>query len=134
MAKTAFASVDAYLAAQPTTSRPTLELVRRTIREALPDAEEVISYQIPAYRLHGAVVLYFAGWREHYALYPVGDGVLAAFAAELGSRVVSKGTIRFPLEEPVPVTLIAGIARLRADEAATRAAEKKAAKRSAKQG
>lgn len=68
MAKTSFKSVDEYLALQPKTVRGLLDRVRATIRKAVPGAEEVISYGIPAYKLHGRPVLYFAAWKEHYSL------------------------------------------------------------------
>ena len=70
MAKTDFHSVDEYIAQQPAERQPVLQRVRRTIRKALPQAEEGISYQIPAYKLDGSPVLYFAGWKEHVSLYP----------------------------------------------------------------
>ena len=94
--------------------------MRSIIRKALPGAEEVISYQIPAYKLHGRCVLYFAGWKQHYSLYPAGDQLVAAFKEELAGYKLSKGTIRFPLSEPVPVKLIERIAKFRAKEVAER--------------
>jgi len=121
MARTAFQSVDEYLASQPAPARRVLTRVLTIIRKALPRAEEVISYQIPAYRLHGRIVVYFAGWTEHYSLYPVGDRVAAAFGDKVAAYKRSKGTIRFPLSEPVPARLIAGIAKFRAKEVAERA-------------
>ena len=66
MAKTDFKSVDDYLATMPEATRKVLDKVRATIRTALPDAEEVISYQIPAYKQNGVAVIYFAGWKEHF--------------------------------------------------------------------
>jgi uncharacterized protein YdhG (YjbR/CyaY superfamily) len=126
MANTDFKSVDAYIAAQPADVRSLLERVRDIIRRALPKAEDVISYQIPAYRLHGRPVIYFAGWRRHYSLYPATAFVVAALEDKLAPYEVSKGTIRFPLSERVPVKLIERIARLRAKEAAERAKAKAA--------
>lgn len=120
-------SVDQYLAAQPEASRVVLERVRSTIRKALPGAEETISYQIPAYCLHGRVALYFAGWSRHFSLYPATERVVAACADELAGYVLTKGTIRFPLGEKVPVRLIARIAKLRAQEVAERAQQTKSA-------
>jgi uncharacterized protein YdhG (YjbR/CyaY superfamily) len=116
MGKANFTNVDEYIAAQPETSRVVLQLVRRTLRKALPGAEEVISYKIPAYRLPGGIVLYFAGWKQHYSLYPAGERMVATFKDQLASYKVSKGTIRFPLSEPVPVKLIEHIAKFRAEE------------------
>ena len=120
MAKTHFQSVDEYIATHPEDVRATLQRVRSTIRKAVPGAEEVISYQIPAYKLHGRCVIYFAGWKEHYSLYPASDRLVAAFKDGLAPYRVSKGTIRFPLTRPVPVTLIEGVAKFLAAEAAAR--------------
>jgi uncharacterized protein YdhG (YjbR/CyaY superfamily) len=120
MAKTAFKSVDEYIASQPEAAQGILKRVRSTIRKAVPGAEEVISYQIPTYKLRGGPVIYFAGWKQHYSLYPATGHVVAAFKDELAPYEVSKGTIRFPLSEPVPVKLIEGIAKVRAQEVAVR--------------
>lgn len=122
MANTNFQSVDDYIDSQAAALRPVLERVRRVLSKALPDAEEVISYQIPAYRLHGRVALYFAGWKEHYSIYPANDAMVAAFEGELDAYRVSKGTLRFPLSEPVPAKLITRIAKFRAQEMAERTA------------
>jgi uncharacterized protein YdhG (YjbR/CyaY superfamily) len=120
MAKTDYKSVNDYIAAQPEEIRETLERVRSTIRKALPKADEVISYQIPAYKLHGKAVIYFAGWKEHFSIYPAIGSVVAKFKRELEPYKISKGTIRFPLDKPVPVKLIMGIAKLRASEVTSR--------------
>jgi uncharacterized protein YdhG (YjbR/CyaY superfamily) len=124
MAKTDFHSVDEYIKTHPQAERSILQRVRSAIRKALPGAEEVISYQIPAYKLHGLAVLAFAGWKQHYSLYPATGNVVATLGAKLAPYKVSKGTIRFPLSQPVPVKLIERIARLRAREAARRARAK----------
>ena len=116
MATTAFPSVDAYLAAQPASARAALGLVRQAVRRALPEAQESISYRIPTYKLNGRAVLYFAGWKKHFSLYPASEALLAAFP-ELSRYGISKGTIRFPLAEPVPEDLIERLARFRAEEA-----------------
>lgn len=116
MAKTDFKSVDEYIASQPEAVRPILERVRSVIRKALPNAEEVISYQIPLFRLAGERVLFFAGWKQHYSLYPASARLVAALKDELAPYKISKGTIRFPLSEPVPEKLIARIAKFRAKE------------------
>jgi uncharacterized protein YdhG (YjbR/CyaY superfamily) len=126
VAKTDFQSVDEYIAAHPKDVRAILERVRSTIRKALPGAEEVISYQIPTYKLHGGYVVYFAGWKQHYSLYPATHHLVAAFKDDLAPYEVNKGTIRFPLSQPVPVRLIARIAKFLANEAAERARAKRA--------
>jgi uncharacterized protein YdhG (YjbR/CyaY superfamily) len=109
-------SVDEYIALQPETVQGVLERVRSTIRKALPEAEEVISYKIPAYKVHGSPLLYFAGWSQHYSLYAATDRVIAAFKEELAPYEVNKSTIRFPFSQPIPVKLIARIAKFRAKE------------------
>jgi uncharacterized protein YdhG (YjbR/CyaY superfamily) len=120
MAKNDYSSVDEYIAAQPEAVHGALELLRNTIRKAVPGAEEAISYKIPTYRLRASPVLYFAAWKQHYSLYPATDGVVAAFKDDLARYEVDKGTIRFPLSEPVPVKLIERIAKFRAQEVAER--------------
>ncbi len=129
MAKTGFKSVDEYVASQPEAVQAILTRVRSTIRKAVPGAEEVISYKIPAYKLHSGPVLYFAGWKRHYSLYPASGRAVAAFKDELAPYEVSKGTIRFPLAEPVPVKLIGRIAKFRAKEVAGREKAAKPKKR-----
>jgi uncharacterized protein YdhG (YjbR/CyaY superfamily) len=133
MAKTDFKSVDEYIAKQPKDVQPTLRRVRGIIRKAVPGAAEVISYQIPAYKVPGSTVIYFAGWKEHYSLYPATAPLVAALAKELAPYEVSKGTIRFPLSEAVPAKLIERIARFRASEAAERAKSRPTTPRKKKQ-
>jgi uncharacterized protein YdhG (YjbR/CyaY superfamily) len=129
MANTKFKSVDDYIATKPETVQAILERVRGTIRKAVPRAEEVISYQIPAYKLDGGTVIFFAGWKEHYSLYPASDRLVKAFERDLAPYKISKGTIRFPLDEPVPAKLIADIAKFRAKETLERANAKAAMKK-----
>lgn len=126
MAKTQFKSVDEYIAAQPKSVQNILECVRSTIRKAVPAAQEIISYQMPTYRLGDARLLYFAAWRQHYSIYAATEKVLAAFGDELASYEVQKGTIRFPLSQPVPEKLIGRIAKFRATEVTGRENPKKA--------
>ena len=104
-------TVDAYIAAQPAAAQPVLNTVRATIRAALPNAREVIAYKIPAYRMEGRHAVYFAGWKKHWALYPLNDAVRARFAAELASCEVEKDTVRFPWTKPVPTELVAALAK-----------------------
>jgi uncharacterized protein YdhG (YjbR/CyaY superfamily) len=122
-------SVAEYIAAQPKSSQRALRQVRSVIRKALPEAEEVISYGIPAYRMHGYIALYFAGWRDHYSMYPVNARLVATLKPSSASYDVNdKGTIRFPLSDPVPEKLIASIAKAKANEAAERAMTRAATK------
>ena len=118
MAKTDVKSVDEYIASQPEAVQGILERVRSAIRNAVPGVEEEISYKIPTYKLRGALVLYFAGWKKHYSLYPANERVVAAFKDELAPYEVNKGTVRFPLSQAVPMKLIERIAKFRAKEVA----------------
>jgi uncharacterized protein YdhG (YjbR/CyaY superfamily) len=115
---TAIKSVDEYISAQPEAAQRVLKRVRSAIRKAVPGANEVISYNMPTYKLHGRAMLYFAGWSRHYSIYPSTARLLAKFKSELEPYEISKGTIRFPLSEPVPVKLIEAIAKFRAQEIA----------------
>lgn len=149
MAQPAFSSVDAYLDAQPPAPRRILRRVRTVLRQALPTAEESISYKIPTYTLPGGPVIYFAGWKDHLSLYPVSEQLISqladAVAAPLkkGKLQIEKGTLRIPYAESLPVHLISHLAQLRAKQVAGKAtaqqkrragtAEKPAAKSAATQ-
>jgi uncharacterized protein YdhG (YjbR/CyaY superfamily) len=113
-------SVDQYIAAQPEAIQATLGRLRGAIRKAVPEAQEVISYKMPTYTLHGDRLLYFAVWKQHCSIYAATKQVVAAFQDQLAPYKIDKGTIRFPLSEPVPVKLIERIAKFRAKEIAGR--------------
>lgn len=104
--------VDEYLMAQPPAARKMLRQVRAAIKKALPGAEETISYKIPTYKVKGKAVIYFAGWKGHYSLYPVSEELVRSFGG--GEFEVEKGTVRLRWEAPVPVELITFLARQRA--------------------
>lgn len=127
MAKTVPKTVPDYIASRPDNTQAALTRVRRAIQKALPAAEEVISYAIPAYKVHGRVTIYFAGWKEHFSIYPVSAPLVAAFKQELAAYTVRKGTIRFPLAEPVPSALIGRIAKFMARQTAERIKSKSSA-------
>lgn len=110
MAETEFTSVDEYIASFPADVRPVLADVRRAILGAVPGAGEAISYRIAAITLDGRPLLYFAGWKRHVSLYPVPAGD-AEFELRLEPYRSSKGTLKFPLSEPLPADLIAEVAR-----------------------
>jgi uncharacterized protein YdhG (YjbR/CyaY superfamily) len=138
MPRPTFASVDEYLAAQPDSARLALERVRATLLAALPGAEEGISYGIPVYRQNGTMILYFAGYKNHYAIYPATPTLLARLAKPLAKRLRSKATIGFSYTEEFSARLVARIAKVRAAEAraaqvarATKKAAKKRAKKTA---
>src|SRR5688572_1830719 len=119
--------VTAYIAGFPRPVQTVLRRVRSIIRKAVPGAEESISYQIPTYKLHGRPVLYFAAFKEHYSVYPSNTRLVAAFKDQLAGYKRSKGTIRFPLSEPIPGKLIERIAKFRAKEVADAESAKSAA-------
>jgi uncharacterized protein YdhG (YjbR/CyaY superfamily) len=121
-------SVSEYIAGQPRAAQAALRRVRSVLRKALPGAQEVISYGIPAYQLHGRRVLYFAGWKQHYSIYPVTTRLIAAFGDALAPYEYNgKGTLRLPLDKPVPARLLARIAKFRVKEEAVRSELKAAA-------
>lgn len=107
-------SIDAYIASCPATVQPLLEQFRATIRKAAPDAEEVISYGMPAFKQH-RVLVYFAACKNHIGFYPTSSGV-AAFQDELANYKSSKGAIQFPLTQKLPLTLITKIVKFRLKE------------------
>ena len=106
------ATVDEYIKAFPPRVRSTLERIRRTVRAAAPGATEVISYRMPAFKLHG-ILVYFAAFKNHLGLYPPvsGDPKLVKAAAPYAGE---KGNLRFPLDEPIPYELIEQIVSHRA--------------------
>ncbi|MEZ5925181.1 MAG: DUF1801 domain-containing protein [Hyphomicrobiaceae bacterium] len=129
MARPVALTIDAYLAAQPDRVRVVLERLRTIIRSVLPDAEEAISYQIPVFKIDGRAVIYLAGWTAHVALYPATGRVATELADEIAPYKASKGTLRFPLDKPVPARLVSKIVKLRAEEARAAARQVKARRR-----
>ncbi len=120
MAKTRFTSVSDYVASKPKGVRAALTQVRAAIRTAVPKAEECLTYQMPTYMLHDVPLLYFAGWKAHYTLHPATDALVAELERELEPYDSTRGMIRFPLSTPVPVRLIARIAKFRAAQITAR--------------
>ena len=107
-------TVDEYLKPFPQPVRNTLQMLRQAIKRAAPEAEEVISYMMPAYKQHGALV-YFGGYKTHIGFYPTSKGI-EAFKKELSAYERSKGTVRFPLDKPLPLGLIGKIVKYRVNE------------------
>lgn len=99
-----FKTIDEYLALQTDEARITLELLRQAIRKAAPEAVEVISYQMPAFKFHGMLV-YFAAFKNHCSLF-VSPAVILAFKEQLANYKLSKGTIQFPIDQPMPEDLV----------------------------
>ena len=111
-----FNSVDEYILSKPESVQRILTRVRGAILRAVRNADEMISYGLPTYKLQKRPVIYFAGWKEHYSIYPSTDRLVAALKDELAPYEVEKGTIRFPYSEPVATRLIYRIARFRLKE------------------
>lgn len=119
-------NTDDYISQFPAVTQAILENVRATIRNAAPDAKEVISYQMPAFKQHG-ILVYFAAWKQHIGLYPPisGDESLKKAVTKYAGP---KGNLQFPLDEPIPYKLIERIVKLRVKQDN----EKLAAKRNKK--
>ncbi len=122
-----YATVDEYIALAEPKVKKALKAIRKTIKEAAPKAEEVISYQIPGYKYHGMLV-FFAGWKNHISFYPAPWGA-EALKKEMSAYEGSKGTIKFSLDKPMPLTLIKKMVRYRMKENEARAALKQSIKK-----
>jgi uncharacterized protein YdhG (YjbR/CyaY superfamily) len=116
-------TIDEYIAGFPKDIQEILEKVRLTIRSAAPDAEEKISYQMPTFFLKGNLV-HFAAFKKHIGFYPVPSGI-EEFTAELSIYEGGKGSVRFPLDKPIPYDLIGRIVRFRVKENLERAENRK---------
>lgn len=117
-------TIDDYIARSPAEVRAILEEIRATVRGAAPGAEEVISYQIPTFRLKGNLV-HFAAFKRHIGFYPTSTGI-QAFKRELAAYEGGKGSVQFPLDQPIPYGLITKIVRFRVKENLERAKAKAA--------
>lgn len=107
-------NINEYIATFPEETQKLLEELRFIIKEAAPDAEEGISYQMPAFRLNG-ILVYFAAYKNHIGFYPTGTGI-AKFKDEIKAYKNSKGTVQFPLNNPLPIDLISKIVKFRVNE------------------
>jgi uncharacterized protein YdhG (YjbR/CyaY superfamily) len=120
--KTNIASVDECIASYPAATQKVLKQVRATIKKAAPDAEEMISYGMPAYKLNGKPLVYFSGFKEHVGFYATPTGH-REFKAELSKYKQGKGSVQFPLDEPMPLKLIEQIVKFRVAENIDKAAK-----------
>jgi uncharacterized protein YdhG (YjbR/CyaY superfamily) len=113
-------TIDEYIAGFPPDVQQVLRTIRSTIRDAAPDAEETISYGIPTFRLNGAPLIYFAGFKKHVSVYPAPVGN-PDFADEMRVYGSGKGTAKFPLDRPIPLDLITRMTRFRVQQTLYRA-------------
>lgn len=109
-----FSTIDQYIQYQPQDVQPILQLIREVIRQTAPDAVEAISYQMPTFKLNGNLV-HFAAFKDHIGFFPTPSGVEAY--PELLKYKTGKGTLRFPLDEPIPYDLIRRVVEFRVSEA-----------------
>ena len=112
--KVGFGSIDQYIATFPEETQKILQELRAAIKAAAPDAEEKISYQMPAFALKGNLV-YFAALKNHIGFYPTPSGI-TAFKDELAQYESSKGAVKFPIDKPLPLKLIKKIVKFRVAE------------------
>ena len=115
-------NVDNYIAGFSEETQKLLKEIRATIKKAAPDAEEVISYQMPAYKQNG-ILVYFAGYKNHIGFYPTASGI-ANFKEEFSVFKSSKGAVQFPVDKPLPLKLITTIVAFRVKENAEKAERK----------
>jgi uncharacterized protein YdhG (YjbR/CyaY superfamily) len=116
-------TIDDYIAGFPGDVQAILQQIRQTIRQAAPDAQEKISYQMPAFTLKGNLV-YFGAFKNHIGFYPIPSGV-EAFKEELSAYEQGKGSVQFPLDKPIPYDLISRIVKFRVRENLAKAEAKK---------
>lgn len=110
--KIQFSTVEEYINTYPTNVQSVLERIRQIIHGVAPDVTEAISYQIPAFKLNGKDLIYLAAWKEHIAMYPV-PARTGELEKELSPYIGGKGTVRFPLDKPIPFNLIEAIVQAR---------------------
>lgn len=123
-AKGQFKTVDEYIAAYPEAVQAVLQRLRQTIKEVAPEAQEKISYQMPAFTLHGTNLVYFGAWKNHIGFYHASP-VIETSLAELAPYSTGKGTLQFRLDQPLPLPLIRKIVEFRVQENLARQAKRK---------
>lgn len=122
-----YATVDEYIALAEPNVKKALKDIRKTIKATAPKADEVISYQIPGYKYHG-MLIFFAAWKNHISLYPA-PWKAESLKKEMSAYEGSKGTIKFPLDKPMPLALIKKMVKYRLKENEAKAALKKSIKK-----
>jgi uncharacterized protein YdhG (YjbR/CyaY superfamily) len=103
--------MDDYIATFPIDTQKILQELRNTIKGAAPDSEEKISYGIPTSTMNGRYLIYFAGWKNHVSIYPIPIGD-EEFNQKIGPYISGKGTLKFPLDKPIPLELVTEMVRL----------------------
>ena len=111
-----FKNIDEYISLQPDAAKEMLEAMRQIINAVVPDAEETISYGMPAFKYHGKMLVYFAGFKKHCSLFPANSSLIDAMEDELKTYRTSKGTIQFELGKRLPIALIKKIVKARAKQ------------------
>lgn len=119
--------IDDYISRFPIATQKSLQQLRKTIRKAAPQATEVISYGMPAFKLN-SVLVYFAAYERHIGFYPTPSAILT-FKKEFSDYYTSKGAVQFPLGKPLPLVLITNVVKLRVSEDHEKAKEKKTKKK-----
>jgi uncharacterized protein YdhG (YjbR/CyaY superfamily) len=119
MAPKKFTTIDEYIKTFPKDVQNPLQGIRRTIRNAAPEAVETISYQMPAFKLHGRFLVSFAAWKHHVGMYPIPSGS-DAFRRKISAYKAAKSSVRLPMEKPVPYDLVTQLVRFRVKEARKR--------------
>jgi|SRR3984957_5094132 uncharacterized protein YdhG (YjbR/CyaY superfamily) len=109
-----FKTIDEYISSLPTGSKEKLEDLRKAIKQAAPKAEEVISYNMPAFKQHG-ILVFFAAYKTHIGFYPTASPIVI-FKKELDKYEFAKGSVRFPLDKPIPLALIKKIVKFKMSE------------------
>jgi uncharacterized protein YdhG (YjbR/CyaY superfamily) len=113
-------SIDEYLSQVPEEARAALEKLRKTIKAAAPNTTETISYQMPTFKYQGRALVGFAAFKNHCSLFPYSRGAIDLHKEELKSYEISKGTIRFPIDNPLPAALVKKIVKMRIEEIETK--------------
>lgn len=117
-------TVEEYMTRLPVDRRGPMETIREAIRAAAPEAVEVISYKMPAFKAHGQFLVSYDAFKRHYSLFPASGAVVEALGEELAPYLAGKGTIRFPADEPIPVDVVRRVVEVRLAENEARAADR----------
>jgi uncharacterized protein YdhG (YjbR/CyaY superfamily) len=108
-------TIDEYVDSLPVAVRPAIEAIRETVRSAAPDAVEAISYQMPCFKWRGKYLIHFGAWKNHIGVYPIPAGT-PAFQKKVAPYLAGKGTVRFPLRDPIPLDIVRDMVTLRMKE------------------